>query len=366
MVPTHEPVRERWSSVLILLMASRTVAWAMKMSPNLRKVGNLKEGCKMETQTYHLGIDVAKESLDLGCWPSGRTYALSNTESGIQDLIAICQEHHPERIIVEATGGYEKLLLAKLFEAGLPVIVVNPRQVRDFAKALGILAKTDQIDGLVLARFGEAVKPEFRPLMDEQTQELRALIQRRHQLLRMWNAEHNRLETCHSSVVSEIELHINWLQERIKSLEHELKLFLESNPNWREKDKLLQSVPGVGVNTSQTLLTELPELGQLNRKQIAALVGVAPFNRDSGKSQGQRVIWGGRSAIRKSLYMAAFVARQFNPVIKEFYEKLRAKGKPYKVAMVACMRKLLLILNSMLKTQTSWEPKKQQKISQVA
>jgi transposase len=261
----------------------------------------------------------------------------------------------PTLIVLEATGGYEIAVTGALVAASLPAVVVNPRQVRDFAKSLGRLAKTDRIDGLVLARFGEAVRPEVRELADEQTQQLQALLTRRRQIIEMLVAEKNRTRLAHKGVIVGLAEHIAWLEKCLDELDKQLHDLLKNSPIWREKDDLLRSVPGVGPVLATTLLAELPELGLLNRKKIAALVGVAPFNCDSGKMHGKRAIWGGRASIRAVLYMAALSSIRCNPVIRAFYDRLTQAGKEAKVALVACMRKLLTILNTMMHNQKHWQ-----------
>ena len=258
--------------------------------------------------------------------------------------------------MLEATGGLESAVAGELVAAGLEVTVVNPRQVRDFARATGRLAKTDAIDAGMLARFGEAVQPEARALPDAQTQELRGLVARRRQVVAMLTAECNRLPRATKRVRPQIKSHIAWLRRQLDSLDQELAALVQTSPLWRARENLLSSVPGIGPVTATCLLAELPELGRLNRKQIAALVGVAPHNRDSGTYRGKRSVWGGRAPVRASLYMATLVATRFNPVIKIFYDRLCAAGKPKKVALTACMRKLLTILNRMLNTQSPWKP----------
>ena len=248
----------------------------------------------------------------------------------------------------------EMPLTGALMAAQLSTVVVNPRQVREFARATGRLAKTDALDAQVLAQFGEAVKPELRPLPDAATQELSALLMRRRQLVEMLTAEKNRLGTAASSACPDIQDHIRWLEHRLSDLDGQLAQAIRSSPSWRERDNLLKSTPGVGPVLSTTLLAELPELGSLSRKEIAALVGVAPLNRDSGTLRGRRTVWGGRSQVRAALYMAALVATRFNPVIRAFYQRLQAAGKPNKLALTACMRKLLTILNAMMRHQIPW------------
>ena len=244
--------------------------------------------------------------------------------------------------------------MAALAAAALPVVVVNPRQVRDFARATDTLAKTDSLDAAVLAHFADAVRPSVRPLRDAETQVLNSLVARRHQMMTMLVSEKNRRGTAISAVRPRIEAHIIWLQQELNDLDEGLQQTLRRSPVWREKDDLLRTVPGVGEQLSLTLLAYLPELGTLDRRQIAALVGVAPFNRDSGTIRGKRTVWGGRARIRAVLYMGALVASRYNPVIRDFYQKLLAAGKPKKLALVACMRKLLVILNAMLKHRASW------------
>ncbi len=262
----------------------------------------------------------------------------------------------PSGVVLEATGGFEMLVAGELELAGLPVSLVNPRQVRSFARATGRLAKTDAIDAQVLAQFAEAVKPPVRPLPDANTRELRALVDRRRQLLEILTSERNRLRHATKRVRALIEEHIRWLKQQLGDLDKDISEFIRSSPMWRAQEDLLRSVPGVGPVLSSTLLTHLPELGSLNRRQVAALVGVAPLNRDSGAFRGKRSVWGGRTAIRSALYMAALVATRYNPVIKAFYHRLCAAGKPKKVALTACMRKLLITLNSMLRHRTLWDP----------
>jgi transposase len=303
-----------------------------------------------------VGIDVSKKSLDIAVRPSGQHWRLSNTAEDIATLVGQLQQLAPRLIVLEATGGYELAVTAALLAAGLPVAVVNPRQVRDFARSLGKLAKTDRIDAAVLARFAEAVRPEVRPLPDEQTHQLQGLLVRRRQLIEMLVAEKNRLPLAASAVQPRVAAHITWLEDELEELDGDLKERLHQSPAWREKEDLLRSVKGVGPVAAMTFLAELPELGLLNRKQIAALVGVAPYNCDSGQMHGKRAIWGGRAAVRNALYMATLSASQHNPIIQVHYQRLLAAGKQKKVALIACMRKLLTILNAMLRTRTSWQP----------
>lgn len=303
------------------------------------------------------GIDVAKDRLDLALRPTGETWSVSNDSDGLTALTKRLQPVRPELVVLEATGGYEAPVAAALTTAGFAVAVVNPRQVRDFARSTGQLAKTDRIDADTLALFAERVRPEPRPLPDAVGEELRALVARRRQLLEMLGAEQNRLRhDTPPSVREGIEQHVRWLKRQLDDVDDDLEGVVRDSPLWRGKDDLLQSVPGIGPVTSRTLLAELPELGRLNRREIAALVGVAPLNRDSGTFRGRRFVWGGRAAVRNTLYMAALTASRHNPAIRTFYERLTERGKPHKVALTACMRKLIVILNAMAKSQRPWNP----------
>jgi transposase len=302
-----------------------------------------------------VGIDVAKAQLDIALRPSGERWAVPNDAGGVVTLVERLQALHPTLIVLEATGGLERAATAALATAGLPVVVVNPRQARDFARATGQLAKTDALDARALAHFADVIRPTPRPLPDAQTQELRALRGRRQQLVVMRTAEHNRLAGTSERLMKDIEAHITWLNASIATLDDDLEALLRASPVWRENDDLLQSAPGIGPVCARTLLLELPELGTLTRQQIAALVGVAPLNRDSGTLRGRRTIWGGRAHVRTVFYMGTLVATRFNPRIKAFYERLLAAGKVKKVALTACMRKFLTILNAMLKHRTPWQ-----------
>ena len=307
----------------------------------------------MSSEPRFVGIDVSKAHLDVAVRPTGTSWALPYDETGIDGLIPQIVDLGPALVLLEATGGLEVPLVAALAAAALPV-VVNPRQVRDFAKATGTLAKTDTLDAGVLAHFADAVRPSVRPLKDAETQVLNSLTARRHQVMTMLVAEKNRLGSAISAVSPRIEAHIAWLEQELSDLDQGLRQTLRRSPVWREKDDLLRTVPGVGEQISLTLLANLPELGTLNRREIAALVGVAPYNRDSGALRGKRAVWGGRSRVRAVLYMGALVASRHNPAIRNFYQRLLAAGKPKKVALVACMRKLLVILNAMLKHGSPW------------
>jgi transposase len=308
----------------------------------------------MEHTPVFVGIDVCKARLDVATSSSEQIESVANDESGIATLLQRWAVVKPALIVLDATGGIERPLVRALAVAQLPVVVVNPRQVRDFAKATGRLAKTDRIDARVLAHFAEAVRPPLRALPDALSEELAALIARRRQITNMLTAEGNRLTRASKPVRKRIEAHIRWLRAELERADQDLDRIIRQSPIWREKEDLLKTVPGVGPVMSRTLMANLPELGTLNRKQIAALVGVAPFNRDSGSSRGRRSIWGGRAPVRATLYMATLVASRWNPVIRDFYKRLCAAGKLHKVALVACMRKLLTILNAMVKHHSPW------------
>lgn len=310
----------------------------------------------MQTPLVCVGIDISKARLDVHVRPSGTSTSVSYDAAGITALIGPLSEVPPTRIVVEATGGLERPRLRALVDAALPVIVVNPRQIRDFAKATGQLAKTDALDAQVLARFAEVIQPALRVLPDAQTQALAALLARCRQVLAMQRAEQNRLDRTPDRVRKRIAVHLRWLRAELARVDAELDDRIQHSSMWREREDLLQSVPGIGPVMSRTMLAELPELGLLNRKQIAALVGGAPFNRDSGRLRGHRTIWGGRAPVRTALDMAALVATRWNPVIRAFYQRLRTAGKAPKVALVAAMRKLLTILNAMVHHGTPWHP----------
>ena len=308
----------------------------------------------MEQEGIYVGIDVAKAQVDVAVRPTGQRWVVSFDETGVGELVSQMEDLSPALVLLEASGGLELPLVAALAAAALPVVVVNPRQVRDFARATGTLAKTDALDAAVLAHFAEAVRPPVRPLRDAETQALNALAARRHQVMIMLVSEKNRLSSATIAVRPRIEAHIAWLERELDDLDEGLRQTLRQSPVWREKEDLLRAVPGVGELLSLTLLAYLPELGTLDRRKIAALVGVAPFNRDSGTLRGKRTVWGGRARIRAVLYMGALVASRHNPVIRDFYQRLLAAGKPKKLALIACMRKLLVILNSMLKHGSPW------------
>ena len=307
------------------------------------------------TVERYAGVDVSKARLDVAVRPTGERYSLANEPEGIDALVGGLEEAGPELVVLEATGGFERPAAAALAASGIAVAVVNPRQARDFAKATGTLAKTDKIDAYVLARFAEALKPEPRTLPGEEALLLGEILGRRRQLIGMLVAENNRLSAIVSAPVKRrIRAHMRWLEKELSRTDLELEEILEASPVWRENEALLRSVPGVGPTLARTLLAELPELGTITHKRLSALVGVAPFNRDSGRIRGKREVWGGRARVRTALYMSAMVASKHNPLIREFYERLVEAGKPKKVALVACMRKLLAILNAMMRDRRPW------------
>ncbi len=310
----------------------------------------------MKPDEFFVGIDVSKKLLDVCVIPDGGTKKVENNQKGFDRLVEWLGKYSGALVVLEASGGLQSAVCGALHEAGFKVAVVNPRQVRDFAKAMGILAKTDKIDAAVLAAFADKVRPEPRPLKDEQSQYLTDLMTRRRQLLDMVVMEKNRLARASKSIKRKVMLHLEWLDNQLAELDQEMDDFIKGSPIWRAKEDLLKSVPGVGDVLARTLLSSLPELGSLSRQRIAALVGVAPFNRDSGKYSGQRGCWGGRAIVRQALYMATFAAKRFNPVIRAHYEKLRGRNKKFKVAMVACVRKLLVILNAMVRDKKPWQP----------
>jgi len=302
-----------------------------------------------------VGIDVSKAELVIAVAPSGERWTSATTSEALVAFVARVKTLAPSVVVMEATAGYDVPVAVACAAAGLPVAVVNPRQIRAFAQAIGRTAKTDPIDAEVIALFGERVRPEPRPLPDADTQALAALVARRRQLLEMLHAERQRLEQATATAVRrDLRQHVTWLKRRVADTDDELQKRIQKSPAWREKDDLLRSVPGIGPAVSRTLLAELPELGQLDRRTIAALVGVAPMNRDSGRFRGKRMIWGGRASVRQALYMAALVASRYNAPLRTFYQRLQAAGKPKKLALVAVMRKLLTILNAMVKHNTEW------------
>jgi transposase len=310
----------------------------------------------MTEEAVCVGVDVAKTTLDVAVTDSDETRQFANDCEGISQAISYIASLRPAGIILEAAGHLEMPLVAALQASRLPVAIINPRQVREFARATGVLAKTDTIDARILTLFGTRLKPEIRPLPDQNAREMGSLLSRRRQLIEMVTAEHNRLLQADEAVRLLIESHIKWLERAVSEINDDLEHRIRHSPSCRDKDNLLKSVPGIGKVVSYTLLIELPELGRLNRRKIAALVGVAPLNRDSGTMRGRRTVWGGRARLRAVLYMAALVASRCNPIINAFYQRLLDAGKAKKVALVACMRKLLTIINAMLGTMTVWQP----------
>lgn len=309
-------------------------------------------------QAVHVGIDVSKRTLDVCILAAGDShgdsFVVANDQQGIDEILSRLEEAYPELVVLEATGRYERPAATAMAASKIPVAVVNPRQARDFAKAIGRLAKTDKIDAFVLARLARAVEPSPSVIPDEEAQHLQHILARRRQLLQMRTAENNRLLMAPKSLGKRIRAHIKWLEKEIERTDKDLDEALQASTAFRENEELLRSVPGVGPVLARTLLAELPELGRLPHKCLSALVGVAPFNRDSGDSRGKREVWGGRAPLRAALYMGTLVATRFNPAIKEFYERLLDAGKPKKVALVACMRKLLSILNALMRDRTIW------------
>lgn len=314
----------------------------------------------------NVGIDVSKETLDIAVHETETHWTSKHDFSEFPQLLTSLRSLNPTRIIIEASGGFENLLVSHLAAAGLPVMVINPRQIRDFARATGQLAKTDRIDAFVLARFGATIKPDIRELKSAETQELEALVARRAQLVNMLTAERIRLQQAQQqrrqAIVTDLKAHIHWLEKRLDKCEGELSRLLRSSSIWRTHEERLRSVPGVGPVTTLVLISDLPELGQLPDKQIVALCGLAPHARDSGKWHGKRTTRGGRARVRTALYMAALVATKHNLVIKTFYRRLLGAGKHKKVALTACMRKLLVILNAMFRNRTSWNPPRPQEL----
>ena len=305
----------------------------------------------------YVGIDVSKEHLDVAVWPAGESWQVTHDQRGVDVLAVRLQSEGVTLVVVEATGGMETTLLAALGAAAVPVVRVNPRQIRDFARATGRLAKTDRIDAAVLARFAAQVQPEVRALPDEETRAFAALVARRRQLLEMLVAEQHRLFGAHplpERVRAQLSEHSAWLRAQLDGLDDDVQAAVRQSPLWRERDDLVRSVPGVGPVLSATLLAQLPELGTVGRKQVAALVGVAPLNRDSGTLRGRRTTWGGRTGVRAVLYMAAVSAARCNPVVRALYTRLVAAGKPKKVALVACMHRLLLLLNAIVRSGQPW------------
>lgn len=308
------------------------------------------------TTEYYVGIDVSKHELDISMGAAGEFWTATNDAAGIGCTVARLKQYQPTLIVVESTGGLERPLVAEVYAAGLPIAIAHPGRVRQFAKSVGLLAKTDKLDARVLARFAAAVRPTPTRLPTTAEEQLSALLTRRRQVVEMTVAETNRLSSTHSTLQPRVRQHLAWLDEELAALNQEIDDFIQKTPEFKAKEELLRSTPGVGPVTSAILLADLPELGQLSRQKIAALVGVAPFNNDSGPRRGKRRVAGGRMAVRNVLYMATVAAVRFNPVIKAFYDRLLKQGKEKKVALVACMRKLLTILNAMMRTSQPWKP----------
>ena len=306
------------------------------------------------SEAFYIGIDVSKANLEIDAYPRAHRARFNNDETGRRQLVSVLKGLQPKLIVLEATGGLESPVASELAMVGLAVAVINPRQARDFAKALGVLANTDQVDALVLARFAEAIKPEVRALKECEVMALDSVLTRRRQRVDMITAESNRQAQAPSKIAKQIAKHLSWLNKRLDEADDDLDDAIRQSPRWQAKANLMTSIPGVGRVTATTLLAALPELGALSRREMSALVGVCPFNRDSGGHRGRRVIWGGRASVRAVLYMAALAASRHNPTIKAFYQKLLAAGKMKKVALVACMRKLLVVLNAMMKSNTPW------------
>ncbi len=311
----------------------------------------------MSKEIVWVGIDVSKKTLDVHIRPKQEHFTVTNDEDGIKTALTRLKLVKPDRVVLEATGGFETLVTVTLFNAGLPVVVVNAKQVRDFAKAIGRFAKTDKIDADVIAHFAEVIHPDIRPIIDAEIRELDEWVTRRRQIVEMLTAEKNRQGTMTGEAKKSIISNIDWLEKQLSNINDGLRKTIQKNPVWQERENLLQSIPGIGNIISCTLIAELPELGTLEHKKIAALVGLAPFNRDSGIIRGKRAIWGGRANVRNVLYMGTLNAIQFNPIIKAFYDRLVKSGKPKKVAITACMRKLLIIANAIIKNFSPWQKK---------
>jgi len=314
----------------------------------------MSSSSETESRCY-VGIDISADRLEVQVLPTEQRQSLVYEQAGVTHLVGFLQQLKPALIVVEATGKLEMAVVASMAAVELPVVVMNPRRIRDFARSLGLLAKTDRVDAYVLARFAESVRPQPRPLPTEQQQAMQELVSRQRQLVEIRAAESNRLRRTRTTAVRHnLQIHLAWLDKQIQEMDRQIRQLITASPCWRQKDQLLQSVPGVGPKLSSVLVAHLPELGQLNRRQIASLVGLAPFNRDSGRWRGKRFIGGGRSKVRCTLYMGSLVAAYHNPVIRALRQRLENQGKPFKVVLTACMRKLLVILNAMVKNGTQW------------
>ena len=361
--------------VLSKVYSDRTLARASRPKPAIRQISNgcqgqepasrkngsvriasTSEEVRLQSTPVFVGVDVSKARLDAAVTGSDETWNVSNTSDGIAQLVERLREIGPALVVMEATGGFEVPAAAALAAAEIPVVIANPRQVRDFARSTGQLAKTDRIDAHILALFAERIRPQVRALPDEEARALDAIVGRRRQIIDMITAEKNRLGFALPAVQKGIKKHVRWLERQLDDVDTDLDGLIRKSPVWQAKSDLLRDVPGVGPNLARTLIAELPELGRLSNKQIAALVGVAPLARDSGIFRGRRMVWGGRASVRSALYMSILSATKWNPVVRVFYLRLRAQGKPPKVAMVACMRKLLTILNAMVRDGREWDP----------
>ena len=320
----------------------------------------------MRTSQTFLGIDISKRQLDVASRPTGATAQFANTDEGIAACVAWVSAQTPTRLVVEATGGWERAVVAALMLAHVPVAVINPRRGHDFAKATGQLAKTDRLDAAMLAQFAEVMRPAPSLAKSDALQDLEALVLRRRQLVEFRTMEAQRVPTARRQIQASLAGHVTWLDAQIVQVDADIQAMIEASPVWQPTAELLQSVPGVGVTTAAMLISRLPELGTLNRRRIAALVGVAPFARDSGRFRGRRAVWGGRPEVRATLYMSALSAIRWNPVIQAYYQRLRAAGKAAKVAITACMRKLLTILNAMLQHKTPWNADRGKKLSSTS
>jgi transposase len=354
-----EIVREQGPSHPRERVKARTVAGAASVRARMKQEGARlaeRRQAAMSEAAVYVGVDVAKRSLEVAVRPGAEVFTESNDPGGCMRLVKRLTALRPLRIVLEASGGYERALTGELVAAGLPAVVVNPRQARDFAKALGRLEKTDKADALMLAEFAERIKPEVRQVPDEQTRALAAVMVRRRQLVEMLVAEENRLGQAPKALKHDLRSHIDFLRKQLHQLDQDLDQMLHQSPVWCEQQNLLKGVPGIGPVTCATLLADLPELGRLSRREIAKLAGVAPLARDSGALRGRRTVWGGRAKVRTTLYMATLSAVRYNPVLRAFHGRLRAAGKPNKLVLVACMRKLLTILNAMLKHRMPWRP----------
>jgi transposase len=306
------------------------------------------------TTHVFVGIDVSKDRLDVAALPAGRNWHVANAQAGLKRLVLELMELQPELVALEASGGYELAVAQALNAAGLRVSVVNPRQVRDFARGTGKLAKTDRLDALVLARFAEVVRPEPRPLAHQATRQLQALVLRRTQLVELLDREKHHLANAEACIQEDIRASIAQLKARKAVIERQIAQLIRADEDWQQRHSIITSVKGAGDGLAQTLIAGVPELGDLGGKQVSLLVGTAPLNRDSGRMKGKRTVWGGRTKVRAVLYMAALVASRYNPVIRAFYQRLLARGKAKKLALVACMRKLIVILNAMVRDMTPW------------